>query len=40
MPKSLVPEWAKEGCVISSIELDEEEPEKLKQKVSELIDKA
>ena len=38
IPKSLVPQGAKEGCVLS-IELDEEETEKWKQNISELIDK-
>lgn len=38
MPKSLVPQGAKEGSVLS-IEIDEEEAEKRKQTVSVLIDK-
>lgn len=39
MPKSLVPQGAKEGCVLS-IGLDEEETEKRKQNISELTDKS
>jgi hypothetical protein len=39
MPKSLVPQGAKESSVIS-IELDEKETEKRKQNISELIGKS
>ena len=39
MPKSLVPQCAKEGSALS-IELDEEETEKRKLTISKLIDKS